>query len=156
MRCTYTCYNREMLRQFCLILILFSFFLFPSARTAFAIEDPLAHPNNKIGIHILFTTEIPQAAKLINSNGGDWGYVTIPIQSTDRDRKKWQSFMNTCKKYHVIPLIRLATEGDFTDTAVWRKPQMNDIIDFATFLNSLSWPTQNRYIIIFNEVNRAD
>jgi len=64
--------------------------------------------------------------------------------------------MNNCKKYHVIPILRLATEGDLTDTTVWRKPQLTDIIDFASFLSSLTWPTQNRYVIIFNEVNRAD
>src|SRR6185369_13709096 len=143
-------------RKYCLILALFFFLVFSTAPTAFAIEDPLVRPNNKIGIHILFTTEIPQAAKLTNSSGGDWGYVTIPIQSTDHDKKKWQNFMNYCKKYHIIPILRLATTGDLTDSTVWKKPQINDIIDFATFLNTLSWPTENRYIIVFNEVNRAD
>lgn len=122
---------------------------------SFAIEDPLTIPNNKMGVHILFTDELAQASKLVNSNG-DWGYVTIPIQSGDKDLEKWQKFMDDAKKLHIIPLIRLATEGDYFNTGVWRKPTHEDILDFANFLNSLSWPVKNRYIVVFNEVNRSD
>ena len=123
---------------------------------AYAIEDPLARPNNKYGIHILFPSELQEAATLLNSNGGDWGYVTIPIQSGDRDLNKWQQFFDDCKRLHLIPLVRLATEGDYLNTAVWRRPTPADVLDFANFLNSLTWPTKNRYIIVFNEVNRGD
>jgi hypothetical protein len=31
-----------------------------------------------------------------------------------------------------------------------------DVLDFSNFLDSLSWPTKNRYIVIYNEVNRGD
>ena len=138
----------------------FFFFLFFAFLTfappALAIEDPLAKPNNKIGIHILFPSEISEATKLINSNGGDWGYVTIPFASTDRDLKTWQQFMNNCRKLHVIPIIRLATTNDPNDTSVWKKPMLNDVIEAATFLHKLDWPTKNRYIIVYNEVNRSD
>lgn len=136
------------------VIILYSFFIHPHSVSA--IENPLAVPNNKFGVHILFPDEINDAAKLIDSNGGDYGYVTIPIQSTDRDLKKWQNFMDQAKKLHVIPLVRLATEGDYFNTHVWRKPTENDILDFANFLNSLNWPQKNRYVIIFNETNRGD
>lgn len=132
------------------------FFLFLPSRTALAIENPLERPNNKMGIHILFDAELPQATKLINSSGGDWGYVIIPVQSGDKDLVKWQRFMDECKRNRVIPILRLATEGDYFNTAVWRKPKYEDIIDFANFLDSLSWPTKNRYIVVFNEVNRGD
>src|SRR6185312_15911570 len=72
------------------------------------------------------------------------------------DLVKWQNFMNDCGKYHLIPIIRLATEGDYFNTQVWRKPDSADVLDFANFLNSLDWPTKNKYIIVFNEVNRGD
>lgn len=132
------------------------FFLVSLSFPAFAVTNPLSVPNNKVGIHILFPEELADAAKLVNSSGGDWGYVTIPIQAGDRDMVKWQKFMDDCKRLHVIPLVRLATEGDYFNTKVWRKPQDNDIVDFANFLNSLEWPTKNQYIIVFNEVNRSD
>lgn len=109
-----------------------------------------------MGIHILFTSELDKAASMINGNGGDWGYVTIPIQAGDKDLEKWQKFMDDARRLHVIPVIRLATEGDYFDTSVWRKPSKADVLDFANFLNSLNWPVKNRYVVIFNEVNRSD
>ncbi|MBI5044343.1 MAG: hypothetical protein HZC02_00225 [Candidatus Levybacteria bacterium] len=137
------------------ILLILTLLLFTST-PALALEDPLSVPNNKIGIHILFTTELDDAAQLVNGNNGDWGYVLIPIQSGDKDLKKWQEFMDKAKEKHLIPIIRLATEGDYFNTHVWRKPDETDILDFANFLNSLEWPTKNRYVIVFNEVNRGD
>lgn len=121
-----------------------------------AAENPLSKPNNKFGIHILFSAELSEASRLVNSNGGDWGYVTIPIQAKDKDLEKWQEFMDEAKKLHLIPIIRIATENYYFDTKVWRKPEMDDILDFANFLDSLEWPTKNQYVVIFNEVNRSD
>lgn len=123
---------------------------------SFGAEDPLQVPNNKIGVHILFTSEVKDAARVVNANGGDWGYVIIPIQSGDKDIKKWQTFMDQAREFHLIPIIRLATQGDYFNTAVWSKPTYTDILDFANFLDSLSWPTKNRYVVIYNEVNRDD
>ena len=121
-----------------------------------AIEDPLSSPNNKFGVHILFTTEVSEASRLVNSSGGDWGYITIPIQAGDKDLEKWQKFMDLAKQNNLIPIIRIATENYYFDTKVWRKPDRSDILDFANFLNSLEWPVKNRYIVVFNEVNRGD
>lgn len=144
-----------MKKLFITMLVLFIAGHLLSSR-AYAIEDPLAKPNNFVGIHILFPSELDQAKDLVNSSGGDWGYVTIPIQITDLDMEKWQSFMDKAKELHIIPLIRLATQNDPNNTAVWRKPNPGDILDFANFLTSLSWPTKNKYVILFNEVNRFD
>lgn len=135
-----------------LLTIIYSLFIDP----AYAVEDPLSKPNNEMGIHILFPDELEAASKLVNSQGGKWGYVTIPIQIGDRDIDRWQTFMDNCKKFHIIPLVRLATEPDPLNTSVWRRPTDYDILDFANFLDSLSWPTKNRYVILFNEVNRSD
>lgn len=141
----------------CIILILFlCIFLLSPFSKVFAVEDPISVANNKFGVHILFTEELADASRLVNSNGGKWGYVTIPIQIGDKDLGKWQKFMDDSRKYQVIPLIRLATENYYFNTVVWRKPTDEDIVDFANFLNSLNWPTKNRYIIVFNEVNRGD
>ena len=130
----------------------FSFF----TRSAFAVYDPASKPNNTLGIHILFPSELAEAAKLVNSAGGDWGYITIPIQASDKNLDKWQSFMDDCRTYHLIPIIRLATDGDYFTKSSWSKPSDNDVLDFANFLNSLNWPTKNRYVVIYNEPNRGD
>lgn len=145
-----------MKRNLVIMLITFFGMLFLMPKSSSAIEDPLSFPNNKMGVHILFPSEIEKAASLVNNSNGDWGYVTIPIQAGDRDLVKWQNFMNDAKKLHVIPILRLATEGDYFNTTVWRKPTDEDVLDFANFLNSLDWPVKNRYIVVFNEVNRSD
>lgn len=139
-----------------IFFLLFVLFSFNFSSLAFAQEITPMAVNNKFGVHILFPEEINEAAQLVNSNGGDWGYITIPIQSGDKNIEKWQKFMDDARSLHVIPLIRLATEGDYFNTKVWRKPNFSDVLDFANFLNSLQWPTKNRYVIIFNEVNRGD
>ncbi len=139
-----------------LTFITLALFLLIHASYAFAVDNPLEKPNNFYGIHILFPSELEEAAKLVNSNGGSWGYVTIPIQSTDLDIEKWQGFMDDAKKYKVIPILRLATQPNPFSTSVWRKPNEYDIIDFSNFLSSLSWPTKIKYVILFNEVNRSD
>lgn len=134
------------------LIIIFLFLLF--TKQALAITDPLEVPNNKLGIHILFTDEIEKASRLVNNESrGEWGYVVIPIQNTDRNRVKWQQFFDKCKEQKVIPIIRVATSADGSH---WELPTQYDLVDFANFLNDLSWPTENRYLIMLNEVNRAD
>ena len=143
------------MKKILLIVILFFLFLF-SASSTFASSNPLSKPNNFFGIHILSTNELARSSELVNTSGGDWGYVAIPIQVGDKDIEKWQKFMNDAYDLHLIPILRLATESYHKETSVWRKPTEADILDFANFLNSLHWPTKNRYVILFNEVNRYD
>jgi hypothetical protein len=141
-------------RYIFIIISLFLFLFLPFKVDA--VTNPLSTANNKIGVHILFPSELKDATKLVNTSGGDWGYVTIPIQSSDRDLDKWQKFMDDCRIYHLAPIIRLATNGDYFNTKVWEKPNLNTVLDFANFLDSLDWPTKNRFVVIFNEVNRGD
>lgn len=138
------------------IVVFLCVFGFLAQKGTFAFFNPLEYPNNFSGIHILFTTELEKAAELVNSKNGEWGYVTIPIQAVDKDIDKWQSFMNEAKRRKIIPILRLSTEGDYFNTSVWRKPTKIDLLDFANFLNSLNWPIENRYVVIFNEMNRFD
>jgi len=138
------------------LIILLSSMFFAFSPKAYAIYDPLSTKNNIFGIHILFPEEVSEASTLVNSNNGDWGYITIPIKSSDKDLTKWQTFMDNCRKYHLIPIVRLATDGDYFSKVSWSVPTDNDVLNFANFLNSLSWPTRNRYIVVYNEPNRGD
>ncbi|MGA2911406.1 MAG: hypothetical protein ABSE17_02035 [Candidatus Levyibacteriota bacterium] len=139
-----------------LLLVACLFAISQFVNVVHATYDPLSAPNNKFGIHILFPAEVSDAAPLVNSSGGDWGYVTIPIQASDRNLDKWQAFMDDCARRHLIPIIRLATTGDYFVQGSWSEPSDYDVLDFANFLNSLNWPTKNRYVVIFNEPNRGD
>ncbi|MBI2031096.1 MAG: hypothetical protein HYT08_00620 [Candidatus Levybacteria bacterium] len=138
-----------------LTLWIFTLLTFSTSR-AYSASSPFDTPNNKIGIHILSPLEINLASEMVNGNGGDWGYVVIPIQVRDKDLKKWQQFMDDARRLHVTPIIRIGTTSDYFNTVSWSKPSFYEIVDFANFLSSLDWPTKNRYIIVFNEPNRAD
>lgn len=134
-----------------LTVLLATSLYFLTSTSAQALYDPRTLANNLAGAHILYPSELDEAAKLVNSNGGKWGYVTVPIQPTDRNKDVWQAFMKRAKELQVIPLIRITT---IPDGGTWEKADDTDLVDFANFLNELDWPIENRYIILFNEVNR--
>lgn len=133
-----------------LLLILVCLFLPSSVQ---AIVNPLSVTNNKFGIHIISPTEeeVSEAAQLVNTSGGDWGYITFLIEEKDRDLGKWQKFFNELRRQHLIPVVRLATKpvGDY-----WKEPG-EEYKEWAKFLDSLNWPTKNRYVIVYNEPNQA-
>lgn len=111
-------------------------------------------PNNKFGIHLAVPSieDLKAAKELVNSNGGDWGYVTLVIQENDRDVRKWQDVFENLREMHLIPLIRLATKPE---GAQWRRPQKEDIAEWVKFLDSLHWVVKDRYIVLFNEPNHG-
>ena len=127
------------------ILIIFS-------SNLYAIENPLSSANNPFGIHILNENELDDAAKLVNSSGGDWGYVTLVIRKDERDSERWQQVFDKMRKLHLIPIARLAT---IQQNGGWEKPNVDEIDGWVSFLNSLIWVVKNRYIIIGNEPNHA-
>lgn len=139
--------------KFLAVLLTSSLFLLSSVKTSLALYDPRSLPNNKVGVHILSPDEIESAARLVNSQGGDWGYVTIPIQPTERDPLKWQAFMHQARELHLIPIIRITT---IPQGGTWDRGDDTDLVDFANFLGELDWPIENRYIVLFNEVNRSN
>lgn len=128
-------------------------FVFVSILSLIFLAAPAkAQEVNKFGIHILDPSEINQAAQLVNSSGGDWGFITIVIRDDDRDFKKWQNFFDQCRQLHLVPLIRLATHNK---NETWVAPKKEEISSWVNFLVNLNWPTKNRYIIVFNEPNHA-
>lgn len=133
-------------------LLIFLIFLFSFLNTVNAIYDPLSVPNNKFGIHIIDENDLENAADLVNSSGGAWGYVTMVVTENDRMLSKWQNIFSRMEKHHLIPILRLATS---LDGNVWKKPKIDDADSWADFLSQLSWPVKNRYLILFNEPNHA-
>jgi len=132
---------------FFLLLILFT------PRQIYAVYDPSSVPNNKYGIHIADSNDIDQVGPLVNSSGGDWGYVTFVISENDRNVAKWQKIFDQMRRLHLIPIVRLAThvEGN-----AWSIPKKDSFREWVDFLNKLRWIVKNRYVIIFNEPNHAN
>lgn len=137
----------------CRVLLFSVFYFLFSVNFVNAIVDPLASENNIYGIHVIDENDLEDAAKLVNSQGGEWGYVTIVIREDDRDLGKWQKTFDRMRELKLIPLVRLATKPE---GSTWAKPKFEDINSWTNFLNSLNWVVKNRYVILFNEPNHAN
>lgn len=136
-----------------LIIILLTFTLLSiTGSCVFAENNLTSVPNNKFGIHITDERDLTDAATLVNSSGGDWGYVTFVITEANRDHNRWQKVFDQMRRLHLIPIVRIASvaEGD-----IWKIPKEEEINNWVAFLNSLNWVIQNRYVVIGNEPNHA-
>jgi len=129
---------------FAILLGLFVFLI--SMRPVFA------QTNNKFGIHIIDENDLEDAADLVNSNGGEWGYVTLVIREDQRNNERWQSIFDSMRELKLIPIVRIATK--FENNA-WQVPQDSEANNWSAFLNGLNWPVKNRYVALFNEPNHA-
>jgi len=125
-------------------------FVFLSSSKTFAVYDPASVPNNSFGIHIANIQDLDNAAKLVNSSGGDWGYVTLVITEDNRTISLWQEVFNNIRRLHLIPIVRVATKEE---NGSWKKPVIGEIDSWVSFFNSLNWVIRNRYVVIGNEVN---
>lgn len=128
------------------------FMMFFYTINVYAIEDPLKVPNNKFGIHIQDEHDFQDAANLVNSQGGDWGYVTFVIREEERDLKRWQETFNKMRSFHLIPIVRIASNPK---EAHWQRGDTDQIDDWVSFLKNLTWVTKNKYVIVGNEPNHA-
>lgn len=133
-----------------LTLVLFALTILPSKVNA--VEDPLASANNLFGIHLHDENDLKDAAHLVNSTGGDWGYVTVIIPEVDRNQVKWQRTFDSMRRLHLIPIVRIATQEE---DGGWKKGKIDEIPGWVDFLNNLNWVTKNRYVVIGNEPNHA-
>ena len=133
----------------CLLLLVFT--IRPNLIQAVGTETA----NNKFGIHLAVADDkdLQSAAQLVNSSGGDWGYVTLVIGENDRNKQKWQKIFDQLRELHLIPILRLATVFENEN---WRRAKLKDAQGWTEFLNSLNWVVKNRYVILFNEPNHAN
>jgi len=143
-----------MKRIFVLSFFILVSLIFP--RNAHAIYDPTSVSNNRVGMHIIDSGNLPQVRDLVNSTGGDWGYVTLVIQKGERNPTRWQTVFDDMRRFHLIPIIRIATAPVAGNNNVWEKPNVDEIDGWVSFLNSLNWVIKNRYVIVGNEPNHAN
>ncbi len=139
-----------MLKKILFLIIL----LILSVRPAFAVSDPRLFPNNKFGINILSPqAEMEDAATLVNHKG-DWGYIVLTLTRSQRDTGEIQNILNLANQNHLIPIIRLATQFD-SKKGYWQAATDEDAKQWADFLSKLYFPTKNKFVQAYNEVNSA-
>lgn len=114
-------------------------------------------PNNKYGMFMIadssnlsLKTQMTEIAKLVNSNGGDWGYVLTHLYTHNLNKKNWTAFFDLAAENHLIPIIQLQT------ATIDQNTMYANLQKTATFLNSFDWPSSCRYISVFNETNAKD
>lgn len=112
-----------------------------------------------MGIHILHPEEIDQVRPLLGttvpteSQEAQWNYVTVPFTLDDIDRRaQWQHFFRVAGQDKLIPLVRLATRFEHGS---WQVPTRYDMVRQLQALNAYDWPTAERHVIAYNEVNHA-
>lgn len=137
--------------RFFLIILLLLFF---SSSTILAASDPRDNPNNKVGVGVLSPeADLKDAASMVNGGGGEWGWILIVIEKDEKNLDRWQNVFNQLSKYKLIPIVRIATNVDSDGN--WQRPTDEDAHAWADFFAKLYWPTKNRYIQVYNEVNRS-
>lgn len=105
--------------------------------------------NNKIGVYSYADTDSLEAAgPMVNSNGGDWGWVLIPFNIKQTSVPYWNSVMETVCKQHLIPILQLFNDG--------KPPTDSETKTMAEFLSGLKWPTKLKFITAYNEVNASE
>ena len=80
-----------------LLILFLTLIFFPISVIAYS-------PNNKFGISLAQPNidQFSQVKELVNSNGGDWGYVTLIIEEKDRNKEKWQAIFDKLRRLHLI------------------------------------------------------
>lgn len=133
-----------------LIIALFISLFLLSGTAKFASAEEIS----KMGVHILNPGELNSAKELVGAeNTNEWQYVTIPFTLEDvKKPMEWQAFFKEAKEKKIIPLVRLATK---VEDGSWQVPDRKQIVMMLTILDRLEWPTEDRHIIVFNEVNHA-
>lgn len=110
--------------------------------------------NNIFGANVASPTEadLSAVASMVNTNGAEWGYVTFVIQENQRNPDEWNNLFRTLREKKLIPIVRIATKAEGNN---WKRPSQEDASAWVEFLDSLQWPIQNRYVVLFNEPNHG-
>jgi hypothetical protein len=109
----------------------------------------LDFPNNKFGVYSYADRKSLEAAgPLVNSSGGDWGWVLIPFNIKQVSHDYWNSVLEITCQQHLIPILQL-----FNDS---KPPTEIETRAMADFLAKLKWPTKLKFITAYNEVNASE
>lgn len=121
----------------------------------FLVQSMPVQASEVLGIHIIYPSELDAALPLLrtDANKEQWEYVTILYSLDDVAKQtEWQTFFDKCRANKIIPIVRLVTKAN---GGSWQVPTTKNIIDLSKGLSALTWPRDERLIIVFNEPNHA-
>jgi hypothetical protein len=118
-----------------------------------AVTQVQAKSSRVLGMHLLHPQEIDDVRRIYTDE--EWRFVTIPLTLNDLDKKQeWQKFFDQAYAAKLTPIIRLTTRHDPKADA-WQIPSRKDIVELSKFLSSLNWHQDDKFVIVFNEVNHT-
>ncbi len=108
----------------------------------------------KLGIHVMNASELKAAKQLldVNQSNSKWQYVTLPVSISEINCGELQKSLDLARDNRLIPMIRLTTK--FKDGS-WQIPTKYELVTGLDCLNNANWPTDEKIVIAFNEVNHA-
>ncbi len=113
--------------------------------------------NNPVGVHLsdLSEDQLKSASIAVNGQGGAWGYVTVAITLTQCQSPEMQQFFNSARKKKLMPIIRLTTDFDVAK-GVYKRVENDELArQWTDCLGKLIWPSKERHVVLFNEVNHG-
>jgi hypothetical protein len=129
----------------------------PSLPTTFAQQS--SHANNIVGINVARLTHdryVAAAGDLVNSNGGEWGWLTLTWTREDRDigHSEWlrDQLIDRCFQFRLHPIVRISTHYD-EGSGIWDRPTDDEPAKWRRFLEGGKWPSDVVYVIVGNEPN---
>ncbi|MEM9955588.1 MAG: hypothetical protein AAF846_28560 [Chloroflexota bacterium] len=130
---------------------------------------PIADDIGKLGVHLLlddgrnrwdsdlWTEHIAYADAISSENG----IAVQVIRSDDLSPERWQQYLDLAEQHQLTPVLRLATTFDF-ENGWWTAPTPDADGSYVTwgenyadFLNSLTWYSDQKYVILLNEPNNG-
>lgn len=143
---------RHAFSGFCMGLATLFVSAFFMAGNAYAQFD---RPNNIVGVHQISPSEkdIRDGCRMVNANGGAWGWQTIVLREGEYTLEQLQALHNVAREEKCILIHRLAT--GFAENGAWVRPTEKTIAYFANLLADINPSTKHVYVIWLNEPNHG-
>ncbi|MBP9798307.1 hypothetical protein KBC70_04145 [Candidatus Woesebacteria bacterium] len=133
-----------------LIALLGGLFFVPTEANA-----QLSGVNNMAGVHQISPSrdDIRAGCRMVNANGGAWGWQTIVIREGEYSKAQIQEMHDEARQEKCILIHRLAT--GFAENGAWAKPTASTISYFADLFSGLTPSTKSVFVIWLNEPNHG-
>ncbi len=111
--------------------------------------------NNVVGVHQISPSEqdIRDGCRLVNANGGAWGWQTIVIREGEYTPEGLQKLHDIAREEKCILIHRIASR--FADGGNWAELTDSTIQYAANLFSKVNTSTKYKYVIWGNEVNHG-
>ncbi len=142
---------RRLLPGFCMGLLIVGYGLFFTAQGSHAQFD---RPNNLVGVHQISASkkDIRDGCRMVNANGGAWGWQTIVIREGEYTVQQLQEVEDIFREEKCIPIYRLAS--GFGDNGSWARPTEKTIKYFADLFSQIEPKGEAQNTTVFKSATK--